>query len=153
MYWFIDLALACNTNGQMEILEAVPFRLTPNLQHFVTRTGIEGPFISTMLALSRVLSDPSLQFEDFLGIFLRDESISWVGLQRQPSQGALADSTMKERIAQNANVVMKKIQSLSTPREGEPESAPADQRLLELIAAATNPQQLCQMDPTWQPWF
>jgi transformation/transcription domain-associated protein len=32
-------------------------------------------------------------------------------------------------------------------------SQPVHQQILRLITAATNPQQLSQMDPTWHPWL
>jgi len=30
---------------------------------------------------------------------------------------------------------------------------PVNQQILRLMTAATNPQQLSQMDPTWHPWL
>jgi hypothetical protein len=45
----------------MEVTEAVPFRLTPNLQHFITPVGIEGVFAASLMAMGRCLADPEVR--------------------------------------------------------------------------------------------
>jgi transformation/transcription domain-associated protein len=37
--------------------EAVPFRFTPNIQHFITPVGIEGVFTSSILSIARALTE------------------------------------------------------------------------------------------------
>ena len=37
--------------------EAVPMRLTPNVQKFITPIGIEGPFLGTLLATASSLCE------------------------------------------------------------------------------------------------
>jgi transformation/transcription domain-associated protein len=41
--------------------EAVPFRFTPNMQHFVTPIGIEGLMTSGMMAIARGLTEPEVR--------------------------------------------------------------------------------------------
>lgn len=53
--------------------EAVPFRLTPNMQHFITKTGVEGTVTAVLTALSRSLTGPEFDLSGILTIFLRDE--------------------------------------------------------------------------------
>ena len=36
--------------------EAVPFRLTPNLQHFMGSIGMEGAFTAALMAIARSLT-------------------------------------------------------------------------------------------------
>lgn len=54
-------------------IEAVPFRLTPNMQHFITRAGIEGVVTAAATALSRSLSPPEFDLAGTLSLFIRDE--------------------------------------------------------------------------------
>jgi transformation/transcription domain-associated protein len=53
--------------------EKVPFRLSPNMQHFITPTGIEGILTSSVIAMARSLSMPEFDLESCLTLFLRDE--------------------------------------------------------------------------------
>lgn len=53
--------------------EAVPFRLTPNMQHFITKTGVEGTVTAVLTALSKSLTGPEFDLSGILTIFLRDE--------------------------------------------------------------------------------
>ena len=41
----------------------LPFRLTPNLQDFITPIGIEGLLTASMLALGRGLTEPEVPFQ------------------------------------------------------------------------------------------
>jgi phosphatidylinositol kinase/protein kinase (PI-3 family) len=53
--------------------ESVPFRLTPNMQHFITKTGVEGIVTAVLTALSGSLTFPEFDLSGTLTIFLRDE--------------------------------------------------------------------------------
>ncbi len=53
--------------------EPVPFRLTPNMQHFITPTGVEGLLTSAVMAMARSLTLPEFDLESCLSLFLRDE--------------------------------------------------------------------------------
>nr|ACZ80650.1 putative histone acetyltransferase protein [Cryptococcus depauperatus] len=54
--------------------EAVPFRLTPNMQHFVTRAGVEGLISATCTAMARCLTVPDFDLSGTLCLFIRDEA-------------------------------------------------------------------------------
>lgn len=53
--------------------EHVPFRLTPNMQHFITPTGVEGLLTSAVMAMARSLTNPEFDLPSCLTLFLRDE--------------------------------------------------------------------------------
>ena len=40
--------------------EATPFRLTPNMQHFLNPIGIEGLLTSGIIAIARSLTEPEV---------------------------------------------------------------------------------------------
>jgi phosphatidylinositol kinase/protein kinase (PI-3 family) len=48
--------------GPVLIGTELPFRLTPNLQDFITPIGIEGLLTASMLALGRGLTEPEVHF-------------------------------------------------------------------------------------------
>lgn len=49
-------------NGQADIMssDAVPFRYTPNLQHFVNPIGMEALFCPGIVAIARALTKPEV---------------------------------------------------------------------------------------------
>lgn len=53
--------------------EHVPFRLTPNMQHFITRVGIEGVVTSCVTAIAKSLTVPEFDLGGTLSLFVRDE--------------------------------------------------------------------------------
>ncbi len=53
--------------------ESVPFRLTPNMQHFITRVGVEGVVTAATTAISRSLMMPEFDLAGTLSLFIRDE--------------------------------------------------------------------------------
>lgn len=53
--------------------ESCPFRLTPNMQHFITRVGIEGVMTAAVTAISKSLTSPGFDLAETLSSFVRDE--------------------------------------------------------------------------------
>ncbi|KAJ3121303.1 hypothetical protein HK098_003792 [Nowakowskiella sp. JEL0407] len=129
--------------------EYVPFRLTPNFQHFLTNTGIEGPFASSLMAIGRCLTEPELDLDQYLCIFVRDELVAWQ-IQNSRPQPILDHSNFKDAVSQNVELIIKRAQSLSCRAEREKVSEnstiPVNQTILDLISTAVNPLKLAQMD-------
>ena len=48
-----DSFVAYNANGEIQCNEAVPFRLTRNLECFLTPFGVDGPFVCAMCAAAQ----------------------------------------------------------------------------------------------------
>lgn len=46
--------------------DIVPFRLTPNLQHFIGPIHTEGLFVSSLMAIARSLTDSDVRIVYFL---------------------------------------------------------------------------------------
>ena len=42
--------------------EAVPFRLTPNIQHFMTKGGTEGLFTAALLSLAKSMIESEVNY-------------------------------------------------------------------------------------------
>ncbi|KAJ3326459.1 hypothetical protein HDU76_012906 [Blyttiomyces sp. JEL0837] len=148
--WASDLLpVLSNTNFLFSSTESVPFRLTPNLQHFMTPIGIEGVFTSSVIAIARSLVEPEYELDDFLSIFVRDELITWQNVSRKP---ALQEQQLRDLVNQNSDLVIKRSQALSCKAErekGVETGHPVNQTILDLISQAGNPLKLAQMDPTF----
>ncbi|CAO3595980.1 unnamed protein product [Absidia cylindrospora] len=142
--------------------EAVPFRFTPNIQDFITQVGIEGLFTSCLMATARSLTDPELELDQYLSIFVRDEVYAWYTNNTQQQQlqlqqrNATVEHQMRERINTNISQILTKSQFLSCKTDTEKTinaNKPTNQNVIDLISQATNPQKLGQMECTWMPWL
>ncbi|ORX57551.1 hypothetical protein DM01DRAFT_1302758 [Hesseltinella vesiculosa] len=144
-------------NGEM-----VPFRFTPNIQHFMTPVGIEGLFTSCLMATARCLTEPELELDQYLNIFIRDEVFAWYTSSahqhqyQQPHQRQLIESQSVDRINANRSQIITKAQFLSCKVDSDKTinaNKPTNQNIIDLISQATNPQKLSQMECTWMPWL
>ena len=129
--------------------EAVPFRFTPNIQHFITPVGIEGVFTASLMSIARSLSECDL--EDYLSIFVRDELISWQSTSKKP---AFQPGQIRELVFSNVDLIIRRTQSLGCTAEGEKDHTsviPCNQTILDLISQAVNPLKLAQMDVSYIP--
>lgn len=105
--------------------EVVPFRFTPNIQDFITLVGIEGLFTSCLMATARSLTDPELELDQYLSIFVRDEVYAWYTnnahhqqLQQQ-QRNAIVEQQMRDRINTNVAQILTKSQFLSCKTDTE----------------------------------
>ena len=57
--------------------DSVPFRLTPNIQEFMTPVGVEGVFLSALVSTAKCLLRPENELADYLSLFVRDEFLIW----------------------------------------------------------------------------
>jgi len=72
-----ELLPMVTSTGQISLIEVVPFRFTPNLQHYVTPIGVEGPLVSAIVACGRAHSRVESDLAEFLTVFVRDELLLW----------------------------------------------------------------------------
>ncbi|KEP49326.1 histone acetyltransferase SAGA, TRRAP/TRA1 component, pi-3 kinase superfamily TRA1 protein [Rhizoctonia solani 123E] len=132
--------------------EAVPFRFTPNMQHFVTPIGIEGLMTSGMMAIARGLTEPEYDLEQQLTLFLRDEVYTWcTTAQNTPP---MPDLNFRRAIQHNAETLVKKAELMACRTQADTSgSAPQVpiQNITDLIIRASQEQQLAQMEITYLP--
>ncbi|XP_048601036.1 transformation/transcription domain-associated protein [Brassica napus] len=155
-------------NGMLELNEPVPFRLTRNMQSFLSHFGVEGPLMSNMCAASQAVFS-SKQKEHIryqLAMFFRDELLSWfgrrpLGMPIPPVTGVatLSSAELKHKVDSNVDDVIRRLRGIapqyySEEDENSIEPPQSVQRgVNELVEAALSPRNLCMMDPTWHPWF
>jgi transformation/transcription domain-associated protein len=130
-------------SGQLEWCDAVPFRLTRNLQAFCNPLWTEGPLNAAMTALARCLAQPQAQehLRGFLLLYMRDE---------------LAGKFSKDTAAANVVMLMQRLVHLGFFAHGDKQQQQAEdvnKKVCQLLEAATDPNNLAAMDPTWLPPF
>lgn len=130
--------------------EAVPFRLTPNFQHFITDVGMEGVFSTALMSIGRALVEPVNEIHDYLGIFVRDELVTWQQNGRKPP---LPQEQLSEYVLQNVDLIIKRCQGVAclAERDQPDRLEPLNQTILDLISQAVNPLKLAQMDIAFLP--
>ncbi|EEB09408.1 transcription-associated protein [Schizosaccharomyces japonicus yFS275] len=127
--------------------EIVPFRLTPNIQEFIGKTGMVGLFGPSIMIIARALMQPGYDLDMWLSIFIRDELIWWFTQQRQPPS---SNGLLREKVISNTDLIVRRVSSIGQPAFG---NLPANQTILDYISQAVNPKALAQMDVLWAPWL
>ena len=120
------------SNGTTELgnNELVPFRLTPNMSHFIGTAGIKGVLPASMMALSNALKENESFLEDYLHLYFNDDmqaferkqnkhrhtsindtaSVGSTNLDTDGNEQALSESfRLKKSASQNVNVVLNRI--------------------------------------------
>ena len=129
--------------------DAVPFRLTPNLQTLMGPLATEGLFSAALMAIARCLTEPESgsELEQQLSLFVRDEMTFWYTQQKNAESNP---QVLRRDTSQNCEVVVKKAVSMARPPEG---NLPSNQTVVDLIAKAVNPAALSQMDALWMAYL
>ncbi|GIL45633.1 hypothetical protein Vafri_2841, partial [Volvox africanus] len=170
-----DVMPVYNERGLLEKVEPVPFRLTRNLNAFFTAFGVEGVFTTTMANAAQALTARNSNANHFLALFFRDDIVAWAARRSQKQAIGMKNETLKPLVTRNVRMVMDRVQkacpvvppedaAASPPGPGRPPQPPQPggvvplpvpllPGLTELIGAATDPKNLCRMEPTWHPWF
>ncbi|KAL2262033.1 hypothetical protein VTK26DRAFT_2665 [Humicola hyalothermophila] len=128
--------------------EPVPFRLTPNLQTLMGPLATEGIFACSVMAIARCLTEPELQLEHALTLFVRDEMMYWFTSSHRSVN--LTENQLRETVQANSEMIVKKAVSLAQAPQG---NLPAHQTVIDLIAKAVNPLNLALCDALWMPYL
>ncbi|KAI8873655.1 hypothetical protein GQ42DRAFT_117628 [Ramicandelaber brevisporus] len=155
-----DLFMA-NIPGQPYIDDEVPFRLTPNLQHFITKVGMAGPFSSAIVSLARALTKrgDTAELEGLLQLFLRDELLLWLANAKRTTNDP---RRIFEIVCANSDVITRRVAMMACRGTNSPATAtglapnagdPIDQPVIDLMRHAVNPMSLANMGMQWLPWF
>ncbi|KAF8309342.1 hypothetical protein DL93DRAFT_2085770 [Clavulina sp. PMI_390] len=147
-------------NGQTPVLASVdhvPFRLTPNMQELMTEHGIQGLLSMGINAIARCLTEPEYDLEQTLGIFVREEIISWYAL---PGRSMPSDLSFRTVVLQNVDQIVRRAEILACKAErnekSENSKAPTMSATLavdQLISQATNPQNLAGTTELFLPFL
>lgn len=148
--------------------EAVPFRLTPNIQTLMGPLAVEGIFTASLMAIARCLAeqDQGYEMEQQLSIFVRDEMYNWAAGRSSSSsnESKMEGQHLRELVAQNADFIVRRALTLAKTQgsvggantaEGSSATGvlPACQNVVDLVSRATDPMKLSAMDGLWMPWL
>ncbi|EXJ93628.1 transformation/transcription domain-associated protein [Capronia coronata CBS 617.96] len=144
--------------------EAVPFRLSPNIQTLMGPLAVEGIFTASLMAIARCLAeqDQGYEMEQQLSIFVRDEMYNWAASRSQSSSAnepKMEGQHLRELVAQNVDFVVRRALTLAKTQGsigsdgGVNGVLPACQNVVDLVSRATDPMKLSAMDGLWMPWL
>ncbi|PCH41022.1 hypothetical protein WOLCODRAFT_151061 [Wolfiporia cocos MD-104 SS10] len=136
----------------------VPFRLTPNMQHFLGPIFIEGILAAGIMAIGRCLTEPEFDMDYHLCLYVRDETMTWLHRQRKPWS---FDISFRQMMAITSDAIVKRAETMACKVEREQvltsplpaNTVPVFHTVTQMISAATNPINLTKMLELFVPWF
>jgi len=156
-------AALMNLQNQLPVFashDVVPFRFTPNLQHFIGDCFTEGILISAMMAMGHALSEPQSDVGDQLCLFARDEMITWLQARNRTWT---VDLAFRQNVQVNIDTIMKRVETMgckiehdqakSNPGNPAPSMNSVMGTIINLVASATDPINLMKMTEIYSPWF
>lgn len=96
--------------------EPVPFRLTPNIQTFVTPISIEGLLVTSVATIARALTENEYDLEHKLAIFVSDEMQFWHSSRKLPRP---ADNQLRDMTLNQVTEIVRRASLLSCKMERE----------------------------------
>ncbi|ODN82926.1 hypothetical protein L202_01173 [Cryptococcus amylolentus CBS 6039] len=133
--------------------ESVPFRLTPNMQNFVTRAGVEGIITGTCTAMARCLTSPEFDLSGTLCLFIRDELLIWHNTYLKDSR---LDKPLLGHVYRNVDSFIRRVSTMGYIGENRDRSTsapPVVHAIVSLISQATSAINLAQMGEIYMPWY
>ncbi|CAG8670424.1 5823_t:CDS:2, partial [Acaulospora colombiana] len=142
--------------------DVTPFRLTPNIQDFITPIGVEGLLTSSLLAISRGLLEPECDVQKQMWLLIRDDFMLWFKTQaRDPASNERLE--FRVCVAESIERIIKRMSQLSASNERAKAQAAEGTSSLptttvvapiqQLINTATNPAIQSRNHDLYYPWF
>ena len=159
----LELVTAYNDRLQLDINgETVPFRFTRNMAAFIGPHGLEGALVAAGVAAAQALQQEHTNMQSLLALFLRDDVLAFIKKRLQVrsvgSIGTVTPSQVENAVMHNVGQCLSRLErmgprnSVTAPTEGELPKNP-QKNMRDLLVMANSPQNLCKMDPLWQPWL
>ena len=101
--------------------DSVPFRLTRNMEHFISPFGIQGSYSQSIASIAQALAHNYPFMENYLALFLRDDLSSWHASKTNPRSEAKqrkVERQLRERVSTNVSIILKKILELAPNENG-----------------------------------
>lgn len=165
-----------SSRGVVESDEAVPFRLTRNMCRALGTFGLQGPFFGSMAASLQALSRNFDSLQIVLDLAMRDELMGWgIGARVESGRSRMSSGSIdRNEGGQNANelaglesrvkvsieAVVNRLRyrgetgSMDVEEGGDAiERNEIGEFVEELIDKAIAPENLAQMEASWQAWY
>jgi len=165
----IDFRPQYNATGLLEKDFVVPFRLTRNLQHFLSPIGIDGAVSNSILAATNCFTSPLnvRVLQSYLELYLL--------MDLETNKPIELDPLVVDNVSSNLDLVMSRLKSL-VPQAGNSElseatedemknqthlphqeslfePSPIDTAVTLLLQQARDPENISKMGCNWMPWF
>ncbi len=157
--------LVSPVTGILECDEAVPFRLTRNIRNFLGPVGVNGPLFGSMAVTMEALRTNPQLLRVYLDTILHDELAVWVphrsSITSSGSQGSPARveaGSLEKRLNLSVENVLGRLDPAKALPEGFNRDDVSPVTVLShginaLIERAGKPENLAEMDSSWQAWF
>lgn len=151
-----DFRMNLQEDGTFKQLEAIPFKITQNISHFLGSICMEGELLNSMSVAARALFVKENHMLDLLRLFIRDEISSWMNV----GSGIfltkfLEDDSAAENVAlEQSKVLHKRICDLDLIHNSPySEWKPVNFEIEKLIKTASSDEMLSKLCPTTFPFF
>ena len=136
---------------------SLPFRLTPNLQTIMGLPFLGGRFIPSLSTVADVVQNYKEEMDPILRLLMRDDIVAWYCKSMAKSDSKLQEleRQLADRVSKNVTSIQAKF-SECAPRRNEDRNvrnSPVDQRVRELVAAASASDKLSMMPANYQAWL
>lgn len=160
----LELCTIYNDRLQLDINgEIVPFRFTRNMSGFIGPHGLEGAMVAAAVAAAQALQQEQSNMASLLALFLRDDILAFIQRRLRVRSiggiGSVTPSQVENAVTHNVVHCLNRLErmgpknSVAVAMETDILPKNPQKNMRDLFAMANNPQNLCRMDPLWQPWF
>lgn len=167
----LHMRVLTSPQGIFESDEHVPFRLTPNLLEVMGPFGLEGPFFGCMATTLHTLSKSLDLIRVHLEFVMRDELVAWSAAKgdahaksksstvpgRGDSSAQNEHKQVEKHLDASIGAVIRRLEVKGCADDeemsDEANSGDVSRAVNSLIAKACDPQNLAQMEASWQPWY
>lgn len=148
-----DFRVSYSNQGFIEG-HAVPYRLTPNIEHVIGEHYLEGEFIRAMTMIAGAVKDHRDEFDPILRLLMRDDILAWYSksMAKTDSKTQELERQLIERVAKNVHTIQSRISECS-PSNKPGDKNPLDTRTKLLMKTATDPKTLCLMHASYHAWL
>ena len=143
------LDLASNQRPPMlNYSHTVPFRITPNITHFIHDYCISGPMLSNMISIIRCFAQPKFGITDLLFVYIRDELMDYYIKQESIEylSGGRLSMDLFSQVSQSAYFLVERISHLANFND-------AKSPIEKLVVESQDISRLSLICPTWNPWL
>lgn len=130
----------------------MPFRMTPNIESLVGKPYLDGRFLRSFAMISGAIKEHKDEFDPILRLLMRDDILAWYSKSQAKTDNKTQELERQliERVSKNVSTLQLRFAECSPNKRNK---EPADARVQNLYAAATNTEKLCMMPTSYHPWL
>jgi transformation/transcription domain-associated protein len=164
-----DFRLGYSNQGFLEPA-ALPFRMSRNVQELLGPLLLQGLFVPSMGIIAGALHTRQDVLPSLLCLLLRDDIVHWYVSKsnaRSDSKTRDLERQLMDRVQKNTSLAKRRLKEcaplddgqLDTNEEGKGSSSKEqkngliDKRIRELLKTSMDPEKLCMMQNSYQPWL